>query len=101
MKILKHGDLKLRKFTCDDCGCEFVADKTEYEIYEFQAPKNLITTYMVICPDCSLPISVHGDEAPLYEGSYYAGLTPSTYVENVKRYLEFIEEQKDESKTNS
>lgn len=30
MKILKHGNLKPRKFTCWNCGCEFVANTTEY-----------------------------------------------------------------------
>lgn len=51
MKILKHGGLKSRKFICWYCGCEFVADVSEY------------TTKMVCgepiwhsahCPECDM-----------------------------------------------
>ena len=29
MKILKPGKVEMRKFVCSDCGCVFVARKTE------------------------------------------------------------------------
>lgn len=36
MKIIKEGDANLLKepitFTCDRCGCVFIADKTEYTV---------------------------------------------------------------------
>ena len=44
MKILKHGDLKPRKFTCHECDCEFVANIKEYKIID-----RWIYTY---CPEC-------------------------------------------------
>ncbi len=44
MKILKHGNLKPRKFTCGYCGCEFVANAKEYDVFE-----SLIS---MRCPDC-------------------------------------------------
>lgn len=30
MKILKDGKLKYHKFTCNYCGCEFVASQSEF-----------------------------------------------------------------------
>lgn len=30
MEILKRGKLERRKFTCWHCGCEFVANPSEY-----------------------------------------------------------------------
>lgn len=46
MKILKHGDLKPRKFICKDCGCEFVANISEYSLYHGTA------WYYSDCPEC-------------------------------------------------
>ena len=57
MKILKHGDKALRKFTCKFCGCVFVADRNEY-----------ITTdsnyFHATCPDCKAGLCMN---APLYK----------------------------------
>lgn len=50
MKILKHGNLKPRKFICQDCGCEFVADISEYSLYPGTA------WYYSDCPDCDARI---------------------------------------------
>lgn len=49
MKILKHGNLKPRKFICKDCGCEFVANISEYGWYT-----NSVTAlwYYADCPEC-------------------------------------------------
>lgn len=47
MKILKHGDLKPRHFTCDRCGCEFVADLSEYWACSAD-------TILVSCPECGV-----------------------------------------------
>ena len=49
VKILKHGNLKSRKFTCNICGCEFVADMYEYDtVSQF----NQVVYYIAQCPDC-------------------------------------------------
>ena len=64
MKILKHGDLKPRKFICERCKCEFVADKSEY------SEDNIYTTHPTLtttCPCCNHKIVVMHDRAPVYE----------------------------------
>ena len=53
MKILKHGDLKPRKFICKTCGCEFVAEMGEYEIDRDIFQPNKEVTYDIACPDCA------------------------------------------------
>jgi hypothetical protein len=58
MKILKHGKLKERKFTCKICGCEFIADISEYHIH-------LQDGYSVQCPDCKKYTKYDESEAPL------------------------------------
>jgi len=49
MKILKHGSLKPRKFTCFNCGCEFVADTTEYWTARFE---DSVMFWKSDCPEC-------------------------------------------------
>ena len=49
MIVLKHGKLKSRKFTCNSCGCEFVAKVTEYSTYESDG--NILWCY-INCPEC-------------------------------------------------
>jgi DNA-directed RNA polymerase subunit RPC12/RpoP len=49
MKILKHGNLKPRKFICKDCGCEFIADVTEYTQY---ACNRTVLWWYIDCPEC-------------------------------------------------
>lgn len=49
MKILKHGNRKPRKFTCPNCGCEFVADTTEYWVMECNG---IVVFYKADCPEC-------------------------------------------------
>ena len=46
MRILKHGDLKDKCFTCDACGCEFIANMNEYSFDGYN-------TFEVVCPDCN------------------------------------------------
>jgi hypothetical protein len=58
MKILKHGKLKERKFTCKICGCEFIADISEYRF-------SLADDFMVCCPDCKKEACYYESEAPL------------------------------------
>ena len=60
MKILKHGDLQPRKFTCPECGCIFVANRTEYEV------RNSIT-YLTVCPDCNYDLFTTLQYAPLFK----------------------------------
>ena len=47
MKILKEGNLELfkqtKRFSCSYCGCEFEADKDEY---------NVEYSYFCECPCC-------------------------------------------------
>ena len=66
MKILKHGDLKPRKFTCKTCDCEFVANRDEYGSYSINRPDTLenIEVCRVYCPDCGMFIE---QDAPLYK----------------------------------
>lgn len=47
--ILKHGYLKPRKFTCGICGCEFIAEATDYTAI---TSNNKILWYTTTCPDC-------------------------------------------------
>lgn len=61
MRILKHGDLKPRKFVCRFCGCEFVAEIGEYKITN---PAENYFWYSVYCPECDSYIdnSEHWEE---------------------------------------
>lgn len=49
MKIIKHGNMKPRKFTCLNCGCEFVANTTEYWTVECD---DSILFWKSDCPEC-------------------------------------------------
>ena len=59
MIIEKHGDAdkidairRIIKFECDDCGCVFKADSTEYEIHA-AIPLGCDRPYTTCkCPDC-------------------------------------------------
>lgn len=49
VKILKHGNMKQRKFVCKYCGCEFVAGVREYNTYT----NNGVVVYCYAdCPEC-------------------------------------------------
>lgn len=54
MMILKHGDPdRLRKpknFTCDACGCVFVAERQEYTTRQVDYDGS--TIYEAVCPEC-------------------------------------------------
>ena len=62
MKILKHGDLKPRKFVCSKCDCVFVADLTEYSV--LLASTDGHCKYYAYCPDCDY--YMFNINAPLY-----------------------------------
>ena len=49
MVIVKHGNLKEEDFTCERCGCEFLADMTEYR----ESYSNHEKYYIIQCPDCN------------------------------------------------
>lgn len=53
MKIIQPGDLnkpkKTKRFTCDNCGCIFEADKTEYKAEDSGRNE---TFYHADCPTC-------------------------------------------------
>jgi hypothetical protein len=65
MMILKHGNLKPRKFVCDQCGCEFVANAKEYGQYKYEG--KVLWTY-ADCPECDARISY----STPWEGEYDA-----------------------------
>lgn len=54
VKILKQGDLnrlkKYKKFECDQCGCEFIADNTEYRNVSTQRDG---PAFVIVCPCCN------------------------------------------------
>ena len=55
MEILKKGIIvpKQKKFTCEYCGCIFIANETEYEQADQVASiKDGITAYCK-CPTCN------------------------------------------------
>lgn len=51
MKILKHGNLRQRKFTCWHCDCEFIADTTEYRTTMSNGVELWFSSY---CPECNV-----------------------------------------------
>lgn len=60
MTILKHGDLKPRHFSCDICGCKFVADLSDYEI-------DLFDNTLRVCSECSrICMWIELKDAPLF-----------------------------------
>ena len=63
MEILKHGDLKERRFTCKTCGCEFVANMKEYR----SSILYTLTYFTVKCPYCDKENCYTCDSAPLYK----------------------------------
>lgn len=58
MRILKPGDPLVRKFTCETCGCVFLAGISEYET----AADMSFQTY---CPYCDKPVTADIN-TPLY-----------------------------------
>lgn len=57
--ILKNGELKARQFKCKICGCEFVADVSDYDVL-------LEGGYITKCPWCNKRSKFGPHEAPLY-----------------------------------
>ena len=111
MKILKHGDLKPRKFTCSKCGCEFVADMTEYNEATYT---DSWVEFEICCPMCKYWATKKGNDAPIYEGKIIdknlaMGCdTLINFAQKKKEWykimhdiLETMEELDNESKTNS
>ena len=49
MRIIKNGVLTFKKFTCGICGCEFVADVSEYITV---TNSGNATGYEARCPTC-------------------------------------------------
>ena len=84
MKILKHGDLQPRKFTCTSCGCEFVADKSEYG-YEAYTHN-----YSVYCPDCRSLIWAQSNAAPLHKEETCDDPIDSMSDDEVRIYCKMI-----------
>ena len=49
MRILKNGNLEARKFFCNICGCEFIAEPGEYIP---QVANDVVLWYSAFCPCC-------------------------------------------------
>jgi hypothetical protein len=49
MKIIKHGNLKPRKFVCWHCDCEFVAKVNEYST---TTCNGVALCHYADCPEC-------------------------------------------------
>lgn len=52
MRILKQGKLAERKFTCDRCGCVFVADENDKKEISESWMTCDAQAYVVYCPTC-------------------------------------------------
>ena len=89
MKILKHGDMKPRKFTCTNCYCEFVADQSEYGTYRYSQGTSPIR-YLVACPDCNYDLDVAHYDAPLYEDETIDNVIDSMSDEEVHIYCKML-----------
>ena len=112
MKILKHGDLKPRKFTCRTCGCEFVANRDEYGSYSIYCPDTLdnIEVCRVYCPDCGMFVE---QDAPLYKEPVDERVTKAcdalmdvhekktACCKSIGDLMKYMEELKNESKTDN
>lgn len=81
MKIIKHGDLKERRFKCEFCGCEFIADCSEYKyIYDFG--NDWIN---VLCPYCSGDNKIYPSNAPLTLGMPHSCRACTTLTDCLNR----------------
>ena len=63
MNILKPGDLSRanasRRFECDACGCEFVADRLEYR----EATDCRNGRYLrIACPTCGRDVALYPED---------------------------------------
>lgn len=66
MEILKHGNTKKpARFTCQECGCMWIADNEEYTVRLLVGGRYPC----MACPDCGIDIKGHYDhENPLIRG---------------------------------
>lgn len=51
MRIIKEGSTT-KQFTCNNCGCIFECDDSEYRCETYCATN--ITHYTVVCPTCGM-----------------------------------------------
>lgn len=58
-KIIKEGELPVKRVKCEYCGCEFEYDKRDVakrerlgEGFPYYAPRSLTYDYSVACPYC-------------------------------------------------
>ena len=61
MEIIKHGNLRSRRFTCPRCSCEFIADVSEYGLTEYVGK---ILWYQACCPECGMDTT----DSEIWEG---------------------------------
>ena len=79
MKILKPGKVEMRKFVCSDCGCVFVARKTE-----------MLWTIYGSCKCCPTCYKSHEWD----NGEPYEEPTPTQTLDEVQKLMKVIEEFK-------
>lgn len=87
MKILKHGNMAQRIFTCKYCCCQFVADRSEYTAAASG------DNFFVTCPECKSRFDMH---APLYkeESDPYQITEPIEYNNwTHSMYCEWLQKQ--------
>lgn len=62
MKILKEGAInrKPKKFVCDNCGCEFIADNTEYALPDYMECVHDAIKAKCKCPTCGKMVYNYG-----------------------------------------
>lgn len=51
-KIIKEGELPVKRVKCDYCGCEFEYDKRDLESESIVCCGTAIRRYSVVCPYC-------------------------------------------------
>lgn len=78
-RIIKEGDVRMfksyRKFICEKCKCEFIADDSEYKVHHYEDINGDLnpfdiktyTSYVVTCPCCDTVIHDHSPETISYK----------------------------------
>lgn len=56
MKILKFGDIPVKRFVCYNCNCEFEANKNEFEHTSELEARQGFHNYKCKCPCCGLNV---------------------------------------------
>ncbi len=62
MEIIKHGNLHVADvhFTCNICGCEFIASINEYKLLKYYYDNNKFCA-SCRCPTCEKEVTGEGE----------------------------------------